>query len=792
MSIQHNPRAATGQPVLSFAELRSAQKQPTADELLQMALQPTAIAPAAPKNRAAAPAPTPAQIAVRYLRDLDPIGRHNLVALDPEKKLPPEGMTFAPEKWAEMHSWIIEREGKRNLYYHLNEPVEGAPHRKLEKADITAIRAVHVDIDPRDVDERDLQKKQAHLESERQRLKTLVEQLGAGAVAPSICIDSGNGVQLIWRLETKLDARQHLEDVEAQNQGLIEKLGGDRSTRDISRLLRLPGTLNIPGPDKLAKGRTARRSSVMVFRPASYSLEHIAVRYEPVFSVERTDKDPEIKELMKAIDFDFAGTVHAYTDLSADLRARFEGEVSSDERLRDLWQTGVPHGKDKSGSAARFELAERLKRAFFSCDDFGALLWAWDHATQPGKTTLYEMDDYDLRREIARCWAKARAPLDPQDFFQPIPDDAPNPARDDDNPFQSQSAPPKIKLLDLISFDDAVASALEASAKPLVKGFLDQGALSVLYGESNVGKTFVAMDIAFNVSAGLDWAGRRSAHMRVVYVAAEGGRGARRRLAAIARQRGGEARMQPRFHLYPGSVDLLRADADLASLIETVRSVENVGLVVIDTLSRALAGGDENSSTDMGALVKNVDRLRQATDAHVMLVHHSGKDRARGARGHSLLRAATDTEIEIADNDITVTKQRDIDGNFRRTFVLDVVELGNDSDGDAITSCTVRLVSQAEKPSGQPTAVEDEILAVLDRLQEADPEAKGFETDVIVRACRDAGKTMPGETIRTRLRNMETKRLVEKPKRGLWKRKPDNLSGGIASTVSVFLTDLDE
>ena len=62
------------------------------------------------------------------------------------------------------------------------------------------------------------------------------------------------------------------------------------------------------------------------------------------------------------------------------------------------------------------------------------------------------------------------------------------------------------------------------------------------------------------------------------------------------------------------------------------------------------------------------DRRAAAPRSHAV----SG-DRAKGARGHSLLRAATDTEIEVADRVISVTKQRDLDGSFERGFELDVV-----------------------------------------------------------------------------------------------------------------------
>lgn len=278
-------------------------------------------------------------------------------------------------------------------------------------------------------------------------------------------------------------------------------------------------------------------------------------------------------------------------------------------------------------------------------------------------------------------------------WFEPVEDYAPLFPEISDDIFES----PKRKLT-LTSFDTAAATALEASAKPLIKGVLDQGAMSVLYAESNAGKTFVALDMAYHVARGLEWAGRRTAALPVLYVAAEGGGGARKRAAALAARYGaaGDA-----FQFLLAPINLLKPEADLRPLLETARAWQEetgqgFGLIVIDTLSRAMAGGDENASTDMGAMVKHLDVLRAATGAHLMAVHHSGKDRAKGARGHSLLRAATDTEIEIVDRRLGVTKQRDLDGSFETGFVLDVVTLGVDQDGDPVTSCTIRLVDADE------------------------------------------------------------------------------------------------
>lgn len=307
------------------------------------------------------------------------------------------------------------------------------------------------------------------------------------------------------------------------------------------------------------------------------------------------------------------------------------------------------------------------------------------------------------------------------------------------------------------------AGALMEGAAPLIKGLLDQGAMTVFYGESNVGKTFAAMDLAFHVASGLPWAGMKTTQAGVAYVAAEGGVGAKRRVLALVRKYG----TCDSFHILQAPVDLLHADADLRPLIEAIRDIGGIGgigLVVIDTLSRALAGGDENSSTDMGALVRHFDALREAVSAHLLIVHHTGKDRAKGARGHSLLRAATDTEIEISEGQIKVTKQRDLDKAWASPFTLETVTLGTDADGDPITSCTVRLVScRAELPVRTPTPKESSVLAAL---QSHTARTKCPAGQNAVAAEMADGTT--GKQARYHLRMLEEKRLIVRVGRGKW------------------------
>src|SRR5690606_23490334 len=146
-------------------------------------------------------------------------------------------------------------------------------------------------------------------------------------------------------------------------------------------------------------------------------------------------------------------------------------------------------------------------------------------------------------------------------------------------------------------------------------------------------------------------------------------------------------------------------------------------LIVIDTLSRVMAGGDENGPVDMTAFIKNVDRIRHATGAHIMIVHHTGKDVARGARGHSSLRAATDTEIEVATDETEVrlakvTKQRDLAGGEEFAFKLDAVALGVDQDGDAVTTCIVQPIED-RSPTPESLPSRATCKAILKAVDEA-------------------------------------------------------------------------
>lgn len=248
-------------------------------------------------------------------------------------------------------------------------------------------------------------------------------------------------------------------------------------------------------------------------------------------------------------------------------------------------------------------------------------------------------------------------------------------------------------------FEDIEPSLVDAY---LIKNVLAADTMSVIYGPSNSGKTFFALDLAFHVATGRAWRGLRVMPAAVLYLAAEGGRGVLNRVVALKKETG--VTSAP-IAVKRAGLDLLHSEADLQSVYNLALGVKQRApdmplMIVIDTLSRIMAGGDENSAADMTALIRNIDAIRTATGAHVMLVHHTGKDTARGARGHSSLRAATDTEIEVQNEDgeraAQVQKQRDYQGGETFAFSLKSVSLGHDQDGDEVTSCVVEPTDSEE------------------------------------------------------------------------------------------------
>nr|WP_301953281.1 AAA family ATPase [Pseudomonas aeruginosa] len=171
-----------------------------------------------------------------------------------------------------------------------------------------------------------------------------------------------------------------------------------------------------------------------------------------------------------------------------------------------------------------------------------------------------------------------------------------------------------------------------------IKGVFPIEGLAVVYGASTAGKSFLSLEMAASIGDGLPFFEHATKPAAVLYVGLEGEGGYRGRVVAWQRHHGRAIPDSVRFLLQPFRLTDPQDVADLAAVCPP-------GCVVfIDTLNRAAPGMDENSSRDMGAVIEGAKTLQRLIGGLVVLVAHTGKDSAKGLRGHSSLFAALDGE----------------------------------------------------------------------------------------------------------------------------------------------------
>lgn len=250
----------------------------------------------------------------------------------------------------------------------------------------------------------------------------------------------------------------------------------------------------------------------------------------------------------------------------------------------------------------------------------------------------------------------------------------------------------------------------------LVRGLLPRRGLGVVYGAPGSGKSFLVLDLAAAIARGIPWAGQRVKRGAVVYVGLEGQMGPR--VSAYLREHQlAPADVATLQVIERQGLNLLQGErADVRRLIADIQAADvgPVAMVVVDTLNRAMPGGNENDSADMGRAIRCAGDISAALNCLCVFVHHSGKDTSKGMRGHSSLLGAADAELEVRrDNGdaryLEATKVKDGEDGARFAFRLKVIDLGatkdHDPDADPFerdTSCIVEGLERAAiGPSGK-------------------------------------------------------------------------------------------
>jgi hypothetical protein len=271
-------------------------------------------------------------------------------------------------------------------------------------------------------------------------------------------------------------------------------------------------------------------------------------------------------------------------------------------------------------------------------------------------------------------------------------------------------------------FGDQLSNDYEAPDE-LVEGLITIGSSVVVYGDSNSGKTFWALSVAASIAMGTTCYGRKTDPGLVVYLASESPTSIRSRVQALKKHYCDNLEnlvvVQAPVNFYLGDGDA----TDVIGLVKTVEQMkgQSVRLIIGDTLARISAGANENSGEDMGPVMSRFDVVAASTGACMMIIHHNGKDAAKGSRGWSGIRAHIDTEIEVNEKDgvrsVTVTKQRELPSKGEAIyFKLQVIEMGTTKFGKPATTCVAIPDDESQEQSPhKPLTKHDQNVQLLER-----------------------------------------------------------------------------
>lgn len=308
----------------------------------------------------------------------------------------------------------------------------------------------------------------------------------------------------------------------------------------------------------------------------------------------------------------------------------------------------------------------------------------------------------------------------------------------------------------------------------LVKNLIPADSLGMGFGASGTFKSFIFLSLALHIAHSMAWAKRKTTAGRVVYVAAEGGAGVYRRVAAWH-----QAHQLPEtdnFHVCITPL-LLTIEQQMVQLRDAIRALPTPPvLIVIDTLSQTFTG-DENAATDIGDYLRMLNtHLRAEFNCTVLVIHHTGHSASERPRGSSAITANVDFLLGCfrpnADCNsalLEVIKQKDGDRLPSSHFELERQVLGIDEDGEEISSLVANwqdLLDIIKAAAGKLTPVEQKLITMMEpglivSEDEMAEEIRGMVKDSSLRNTR----------VRAVQKLSELKLIVPVSGKNLWTRK---------------------
>jgi len=269
---------------------------------------------------------------------------------------------------------------------------------------------------------------------------------------------------------------------------------------------------------------------------------------------------------------------------------------------------------------------------------------------------------------------------------------------------------PPASRFNALAVKDAIRFA--ANHDWLVEDLIEARGTFAFAGNSQSGKTFQVIELAFCVATGRKYWGRDVKQGLVVYQVGEGEEGFMKRLAGYFKDRGIDDMSDLPIVVLPKKINLFTGDDDTTNLIAEAKVWEEyygipLRMIVIDTYNKATRGSNEISGQDVGKINDRLERIQSECKCAVGVVDHlsaGGRVRGHGSKTGDI------TNMIIVEKDekkvdrngralrrMRLDKNKDGENGGTIEFVLRQVVVDFNAAGKAITTCVVEAPHGSEE-----------------------------------------------------------------------------------------------
>ncbi|MBR1156867.1 AAA family ATPase [Bradyrhizobium sp. JYMT SZCCT0428] len=339
------------------------------------------------------------------------------------------------------------------------------------------------------------------------------------------------------------------------------------------------------------------------------------------------------------------------------------------------------------------------------------------------------------------------------------------------------SAPAKVLLSNSRNLSDAAAflqSDMSTFGKWCIPGLLPKQGTAAIYGPTGSGKTFFAVHLALSKAAGLPWFGPRMEAGTVVYLVTEDRLGVEARAVAAAKHMGLKLEDTAFEFLTPFAIhveDWANSLIEVLSEIQ-IRNGEPIAIVFLDTLGAAFGGRSQDDAAQMTLVADAMQAIAEHFKCVFVVVHHSGKNAAKGMRGSQVLKDRVDAVIELSKTKgdmmrIEVEKQRNGAPGAPLTCRLSYAKVSVGGGRVESTRIVTEVAIAATSPMiarapAKPVKLARDEKAVFDAMNATPVPLTVRNFDLLTRAALIAAKPRKDGAVRTAISHTKKQLLSKK------------------------------